>query len=141
MAELHMPHASDPHGHPRAVLHETSDANVRGVFAFAIGLTVAIVFIGFGVWGLFQYFAAREARATPRNYPLAVEGSRLPPEPRLQTNPRQDLSDLRAREEQQLTSYGWIDKNAGIVRIPIDRAMQLTVERGLPTRAAAGDKQ
>jgi len=136
-----MPHASDPDGRPLAVQHETSDANVRGVFAFAIGLTVATVFIGFGVWVLFQYFAAREARATPRNYPLAVEGSRLPPKPRLQTNPRQDLSDLRAREDQQLTSYGWIDKNAGIVRIPIDRAMQLTVERGLPARGARVEKR
>jgi len=136
-----MPHASDPDGRPLAVQHETSDANVRGVFAFAIGLTVATVFIGFGVWVLFQYFAAREARATPRNYPLAVGGSRLPPEPRLQTNPRQDLSDLRAREDQQLTSYGWIDKNAGIVRIPIDRAMQLTVERGLPARGARVEKR
>ena len=58
----------------------------------------------------------------------------MPPEPRLQTNPRQDLSNLRAREDALLNSYGWVDKNTGVVRIPIERAMQLIVERGLPTR-------
>jgi len=58
----------------------------------------------------------------------------VPPEPRLQTNPRQDLSDLRAREDQTLSSYGWVDRNAGVVRIPIDQAIKLTLERGLPAR-------
>jgi hypothetical protein len=134
MAEVHLPHAhgETPTGH---VEHESSDVNVRGVFAFAGGLTIATVFIGFCVWVLFQYFNAREAKAIPPQYPLAAQAeTRVPPEPRLQTNPRQDLSDLRAREDQALTTYGWVDKNAAIVRIPIDRAMQLTVERGLPTR-------
>ena len=58
----------------------------------------------------------------------------MPPEPRLQTNPRQDLRDLRAARRRVLKSYGWVDKNAGVVRIPIDEAMKLTVERGLPAR-------
>jgi hypothetical protein len=59
---------------------------------------------------------------------------RLPPEPRLQTEPREDLRNLRESEERTLTTYGWVDRNAGVVRIPIDRAMTLTVERGLPSR-------
>jgi hypothetical protein len=73
------------------------------------------------------------------DYPLAVgEGNRLPPEPRLQTNPREDLRDLRAKEDAILESYGWVDRNAGVVRIPIDEAMKLTVQRGLPSRREAG---
>ena len=73
--------------------------------------------------------------------PTRKPRQRLPPEPRLQTNPRQDLSDLRAREDQLLNSYGWVDKNTGVVRIPIERAMQLIVERGLPTRSESGPRR
>jgi hypothetical protein len=134
MAEMHLPHAATPTEDPQAH-HESSDVNIRAIFGFALGLLVTGIIIHLLVWVLFQYFTAREGRASPPAFPLAVtQGTRLPPEPRLQTNPRQDLSDLRAREDQLLSSYGWVDKNAGLVRIPIDQAMKLTVERGLPSR-------
>lgn len=117
------------------VRHEETDVNIRGIFAFAFGLVVVAAVIHLVVWLLFAYFSTREtARVAPR-YPLAAtEQNRLPPEPRLQTNPRQDLADLRAAEERILSSYGWVDRNAGIVRIPIEEAMRLVVERGLPAR-------
>lgn len=139
MAEMHLPHAEHAATDP-SVDHETSDINIRAVFGFAAGLTIATGVIAFAVWLLFQYFSAREARTTFTEYPLATQAPRVPPEPRLQVNPRQDLSDLRAREDQALQSYGWVDKNAGVVRIPIDRAMQLVVERGLPTRTEGGSR-
>lgn len=135
MAEMHLPHdgaPAEPH-----IEHEESDVNIRGIFGFAFGLLLTGVLIHFMVWVLFRYFDAREARKVAPEFPLAAtQGSRVPPEPRLQTNPRQDLSDLRAREDQVLTSYGWVDRNAGVVRIPIDQAMKLTLERGLPARTA-----
>jgi len=56
------------------------------------------------------------------------------PKPNLQINPQADLLALRARETSELESYGWMDRKAGRVRIPIDRAMDLLVLRGLPTR-------
>ena len=63
----------------------------------------------------------------------------MPPEPRLQTNPRAGPRAICARSEDEvLDSYGWVDKNAGVVRIPIDEAMKLTLERGLP-RDGAGE--
>ena len=84
---------------------------------------------------LVLFFAAPDARRAMPDFPLAGgQESRLPPEPRLQTNPRQDLRDLRSAEDAALTSYGWVDKSAGIARIPIGEAMKLTVERGLPAR-------
>jgi hypothetical protein len=87
------------------------------------------------VWLLFMYFNAREAAQPPVEYPLAIEQEkRLPPEPRLQTNPRQDLADLRVREDEALAGYSWVDRNAGIVRIPIDEAIKKTLARGLPAR-------
>jgi hypothetical protein len=136
MAEMHLPHAEHA-TNDASVDHEASDVNIRAVFGFAAGLTIATGVIAFAVFLLFQYFSARAAETTFTEYPLATQASRVPPEPRLQTNPRQDLSDLQGREDQQLQSYGWVDKNTGIVRIPIDRAMQLVVERGLPTRPAS----
>jgi hypothetical protein len=86
------------------------------------------------MWILFRYFDAREAQRVVPMYPLAAQENRVPPGPRLQTNPREDMRELRAREEEILTSYGWVDKNAGIARIPIEEAMKLVLERGLPAR-------
>jgi hypothetical protein len=133
MAEVHLPHAGGADHEPPH--HETSDVNLRAILGFLAGLTIAAVFINFIVWLLFTYFSVREARQPAPVFPLAVQKeNRLPPEPRLQAHPRDDLRDLRAREDEILTTYGWVDQSAGVVRIPIDRAMKLAVERGLPVR-------
>jgi len=117
------------------VHHETSDANVRALFGFGLGLAITAIAIHFGVWLLFIFLAGRETPRAMPEYPLAIgQARRLPPEPRLQTNPRADLRELRQQEDAVLASYGWADKNAGIVRIPIADAMKLTVQRGLPAR-------
>jgi hypothetical protein len=59
-----------------------------------------------------------------------------PPGPRLQVAPAKDLDEVRATEDSVLNSYGWVVPNAGVVRIPIDRAIELVVQRGLPVRSA-----
>ena len=131
MADTHVPHA--PAGQQSR--HEASDVNVAGVLVFGAGLFAVTGIVCVIVWMLFGYFNNREAIRGAREYPLAVvQENRLPPEPRLQTNPRADLADLRAEEEKALQTYGWADKNASVVRIPIEQAMKLTVERGLPAR-------
>jgi hypothetical protein len=133
MADIHSTDAAGLHEAP--VHHETSDANIRGVLAFGAGLFITGVFIHFLVWLLFGYFAGREAQHAAPEFPLATaQEHRLPPEPRLQTDPRQDLLDLRAQEDKVLDSYGWVDRGSGVVRIPIGEAMKLTIERGLPSR-------
>jgi hypothetical protein len=121
------------------VAHETSDVNIRAVLSFAGGLVVFAAVVYLVVWLLFGYFTRREDRASSaRAYPLAAEQSdRLPPEPRLQTNPKEDLRDLRGAEDQLLKSYRWVDRNGGVVRIPIDEAMRLTLQRGLPSRPSS----
>ncbi len=134
MANLQDREHGENHENP-AVTHEESDVNIRGILGFAVGLIVVAVVIHLLIYVLFGYFDSREGRKVTVEYPLAAgQGDRLPPEPRLQTNPRQDLLDLRAREDEVLGSYGWVDRNAGVVRIPIDAAMKLTLERGLPSR-------
>jgi hypothetical protein len=125
-----------------ALHHETTDVDIRGILLFGAALIVASAFIYFGVWVLFTYFEAREARRVAPEYPLAAgRAARVPPEPRLQTNPREDLRELRAQEDQILESYGWIDRTTGVVRIPIDEAMKLAVQRGLPSRQQANERR
>ena len=117
------------------VHHETGDVNSGAIFGFGAGLAVAMALICGVVWLFFAYFSARESHHAAPDFPMAAEqANRLPPEPRLQTNPRQDLLDMRAQEDLVLHTYGWVDKAAGVVRIPIDEAMKLTVARGLPAR-------
>jgi hypothetical protein len=130
MAHIRSSHADHP-----VLGHEASDVDVGGIFGFGFGLLVTAVAVHVFVWFLFVSFSKREARRVMPEFPLSAgQENRLPPEPRLQVHPRQDLRDLRAAEDAVLAGYGWVDKNAGIVRIPIGDAMKLTVERGLPAR-------
>jgi hypothetical protein len=115
--------------------HETRDISTRVVVIFGVSLLVGAILIHIAVWVVYSQFARDAARAYPREYPLAHVGpAQLPPQPRLQTTPREDLQRMRTEEEQVLNSYGWVDVQRGIVRIPIERAMALTVEQGLPAR-------
>jgi hypothetical protein len=117
------------------VQHEGSDVNIRAILAFGAGLIVTAAVIHVLVYLLFAYFQRREERSVVRDFPLAIEQqNRIPPEPRLQTNPREDLRALEARDEALLNSYGWTDKDTGVARIPIKEAIKLTVQRGLPAR-------
>jgi hypothetical protein len=126
---------SGEHTDNPAVHHEESDVNIRAILGFAAGLLVFAIVIHIAMWGLFRFFEAQASHQEQPTYPLAAkQEQRLPPEPRLQTNPKQDLADLRTAEERTLTTYGWVDRNAGVVRIPIEQAMKLTIERGLPAR-------
>jgi hypothetical protein len=139
MADIPLPRTGqgfNPASHDAPeVRHEESDVNVRGVLGFGAGLFVAAVLIHVMVWLLFLYFSGRESARVASEYPLAAgQQTRVPPEPRLQTHPREDLLALRAREDAVLNSYGWVDKTAGVVRIPIDEAIKLTAQRGLPVR-------
>jgi hypothetical protein len=119
-------------------LHEESDVNIRAIFNFAIGLFIVAAAVHIAIYFLFVFLSTRAATASAvRSYPLSIgQEDRLPPEPRLQTNPRQDLQDLRTAEDQILNSYRWLDRNAGVVGIPVNDAMKLTLQRGLPSRPA-----
>jgi hypothetical protein len=71
---------------------------------------------------------------------MAVLDSQIPPAPRIEEHPAIDVQQLHAQEEQTLSTYGWVDKNKGVVRIPLQRAMELQIERGFPTRKEAAQK-
>ncbi len=113
--------------------HERTDANIRSIALFTAGLLVVIVVVLFAADRLFDILAARK-EAGPEPSPLALKRE-LPPSPRLQVDETAEWKALQAKEQQVLNSYGWVDAKAGTVRIPIERAMELTAKRGLPARS------
>ncbi|MCI0684613.1 MAG: hypothetical protein L0Y71_21090 [Gemmataceae bacterium] len=122
--------------------HETSDVNIRAILWFLAALALGGLVIQVAMWWLKEALVAREKAASPP--PPAIverEGLQLPrdvgklPSPRLEADDRRELAELRAYEKRTLTSYDWVDRERGVVRIPIDRAMQLILdEGGLPAR-------
>lgn len=92
-----------------------------------------IAIVGLIAYGTFQYLAIHPATSARTN-PMSIGDSQIPPGPRIEEHPAIALRQLHAQEDHTLSTYGWTDKKAGVVRIPIDRAMELQLERGFPTR-------
>ena len=118
---------------PPGSTYEHTDAHVGPMIKFGIWLIVSAVIVHVGLAAMY-WLLVRESteRVDARRYPLAVTG-RLPAEPRLQQFPRNELYEFRTKEEAELHSYGWVDKNAGTVHIPIEDAMRLMLQRGVFT--------
>lgn len=121
---------------PQGAGYEHTDATVVLILKFMLWLAAAAVVIHLGLALLFDLFVTERVEHAEPRFPLAAqEGPRLPPEPRLQRFPREDILNFRLGEEAVLDRYGWIDKQAGTVHIPIQDAMRLTLERNLlPSR-------
>jgi len=137
--------------------YERRDIGVAGVLYFLAGLAFAGLIVHFIVTGLFSYLDKQsEAQQTPvsplvanaptdtRHIPKEYTGDYERflkenfPSPQLEINERNQLDKIRLDEDKTLSTYDYVDQNAGTVRIPIDRAMDLIAERGLPVRAQAG---
>jgi hypothetical protein len=107
------------------------ELNIRGILISTVALVTTIVVAALLMWVFISYlldsFAAQDP---PQPALLEAREPHLPPAPHLQTDPFVDLIELRAEEERVLTSYGWVDQHAGVAHLPIDRAMDLVVERG-----------
>jgi len=114
---------------PPGSTYEHTDAHVGPMIKFAMWLVISAVIVYVGMAAMY-WLLVRESTepAGAQRYPLAVTG-RLPAEPRLQQFPGNELYEFRMKEDAELHSYGWVDKNAGTVRIPIEDAMRLMLER------------
>jgi hypothetical protein len=117
--------------------HERSDWDLRYVVWGSIVLVVSVAVMLPALWWIFKEF---QSWAGNRQMGTAhvTEREATPPEPRLQVGPTEEWTQMLARERAILNSYRWIDRSKGIVHIPIDRAMQLIVERGLPAQEKDG---
>jgi hypothetical protein len=117
-----------PEGPVEELKHQGADfrfpAVVKSVIVFVV--VNAILFVT--MWWLYRYGRREDMSRDVR--PSLVEAKPpIPPEPRLQVNPREDFQEYLRKQQNALTSYGWVSRPEGKVRIPIDRAMQLIVER------------
>jgi hypothetical protein len=128
---------------------EREDLAPRPILLFLLSLAAGCVLVYFVLRGMYSYLDSYENHHQPVQNPLVQPAKAdtrvvLPgevvqfPQPRLETDERREINDFREREEQTLNSYGWLDQSAGVVHIPIDRAMQLVAQRGLPTRPQTG---
>jgi hypothetical protein len=111
--------------------HETSDVSPRGLFIFLAMLVIALMTTAAALAWFFRRLEERAVRADPPPSPLAAERS-APPGPHLQVSPRDDLAELRTAEEETLGRLEWINRQEGVVQIPIERAMEIVAQRGLP---------
>jgi hypothetical protein len=157
---MHTPNEHESHNKAGSVRegYEVTDVSVRGIMVFLIGL-----FISVGVFFVFCFGMGKvinnalEKRDGPPNqwnqgsaeagktYRMqsnpAMEQQQLQqltksfPTPRLQDDDGNlDTADLHTREDLLLDNYSWVDRTKGTIRIPIDRAMELIAQRGLPVQ-------
>lgn len=126
---------------PPGAKYEHTDIDTSVGYKFALWLIVAMLISVAIVYGTFRFFEnqTQTADAVAQKYPLAAGQAKNPPAPNLQTQPFKDVYLLRKGEAEKLESYGWVDKEGGVTRIPIDRAMEVLLQRGLPARADGGN--
>ncbi len=109
--------------------YEKQDVGFRFAMVFISALLLAVVVVlVFLVW-FYRVIVPPRQPSTPTP---AVQQRPLPPAPVLQVNPAVDMQKFRQREEQKASSYGWVDEKGGIAHVPIQRAMEIVVQRGLP---------
>ena len=127
---------------PPGSTYEHTDANVWIIVKFLVWLAISAVVIHFGLALLYGLLIDRAMETGERQYPLAaIQGERLPPTPRLQQFPRNELYNFRRDEQAFLEGYGWMNKEAGVVHIPVEDAMRLAVERGVLQSRTSADGQ
>lgn len=127
-----MPDSRVPEPRNPDTAFEPSDVDVRSLGLLAAGILVWLGLVPY-LLSLGYPQATRDALKAP---------TVVPPAPRLQSQPAQDLAAFRAAKQERLTTYGWVDQAHGVAHIPIDEAMKRIAERGLPdwpaTPATAG---
>lgn len=114
------------------VRYEHSDISGRNVVWLGAGTLIGAWIFIWLLYYFFQFLVHYREAAGPLPVARAQGQVMLPPEPRIQASPRGDLQELLSSENAELQSYGWVDRKNGIVSIPIDTAIQLTAQRGIP---------
>ena len=112
--------------------HEHRDVDVLSLFSIVLILFISTAVILLVVAIMMHYFNLKEPAKAAGQANIPSARTEEFPQPRLEIKPGANLAELRAAENADLNSYGWIDREKGTARIPIDRAMQLILERGLP---------
>ena len=120
------------------IQYERTDADLKAVTWVGLGIAALAAVVALALLPIMRGMVSRQAKEDVAPPPIAgFDSARQAPEPRLQGEPFADWQALKARQEAVLTSYGWVDEEKGVARIPIDRAMKMVLERGFPARVEA----
>jgi hypothetical protein len=110
-----------------------AEINVRQVAGFTIGLLGVTAVVLVVMWWMSSAFKRMDEANDPPPSPVnEAQLDPIPPGPRLQPAPPRDMAELRAEDQKILGTYGWVDQAGGVARIPVDRAISILAERGLP---------
>jgi hypothetical protein len=117
---------------PPGTEYEHTDASVWTITKFGLWLAVTAIVVHVGLGLLYAMFIEQAKSTTEQQYPVAAGTEpRQPPAPRLQQFPRTEMYQFRVTEDAKLNGYGWVNKEAGTVHIPIGDAMKLALQRGV----------
>lgn len=131
----HTPDAGSPSAESLARGYEVADVRSGPLLLSAVILAVVVAAVCVFLTVFVRSLRTDAKRHDPTLSPLYDRQWR-PEGPRLQTDPASDLARMRARENRALHGYRWIDQKSGVVQLPIDRAMDLLLEQGLPKTSA-----
>jgi hypothetical protein len=133
--------AADGHVHAASAAagHEVTDAPASPLAKVGIAIAVLMVVSFVGVLLLFRFLVHVQPLYDKEEPAHPLRDVRVSStEPRLQPDPPREKAELRRIEDQLLTTYDWVDKEQGLVRIPVDRAIDLLSRRGLPEKTGTG---
>lgn len=111
--------------------HERRDASIGGILWFGIGLAVATIVVHLLLAAWMISFEMVEQQVVVERPELFDDMTGQYAGPRLQDNPARDMETFTRAEWNRLETYGWVEYGE-VARIPIDRAIDLLLERGLP---------
>jgi hypothetical protein len=120
--------------------HELSDLQPKKIGLFAVVLSIVIIAVIVVTYFMNAAFTATQRRREPPQSPFSF-APQTPPEPRLIVDPGADINGMREAEKNLLTTYGWVDREKGIARIPVSEAIDILAEKGLPSRASGAAKK
>jgi len=144
MAETTKKHHEPEPDNSAHVSYERSDIDMFQIAGYGVGLVVLCLVTVVLMWGMFALLAKRESALNPPESTMSKQRKQLPPEPRLSgaakgtaelpVLPHVELEELKASEEAILDNYGWVDASKGIARVPVSVAIDMVLQKGLPSK-------
>lgn len=123
------------------VKYEPLDVNAKWLGVIGAFIVIAAIVLPFILWGLYGYFEQTAANGAPIPESESRQKFNQPRPPKLEPNAIADYKKYRAEENEKLNNYGWVDKEKGVVRIPIEQTMKILAAKGLPKINAANNAE
>ena len=114
------------------VKYEAEDVSGKWMGAIGAAIVVTAIILIFLMWGFYDHLQQNYGHGAPLPEAKNLERYDAPPQPDLEPNPVGSYREFRRAENEKLNDYGWVDREKGIVHIPIQQAMRQLTQQGLP---------